>query len=260
MTACGSERGQASPEYVGVVCLVALIAMAAAAINLGPGFAGAVQEAFCHALGASCLPASRGHAYGPALPLVDPELLASQRDQLLDPDPQNRTLELSELSASELAWLELNDPEAYGAAVEARSWSEQHDLLRAALDADLSAFLDYKRSGEHDPRMDYTDDGCSAPVLGSKGLSYDFTESCERHDFGYRNAKRLGVFDQLKDRIDLIFAKDMRASCEEVMVFARKNCRFIATAYYAGVRGAGGFCDPPGPVGRVPGPCAPERG
>lgn len=260
MSAIGPERGQASPEYVGVIFLLALVAAAVAAINLGPGFAGAIPEAFCHALGAACAPAPGGHAYGPALPLVDPELLPSQRDQLVDPDPQNRTLELEALSASELAWLELNDPEAYAAAVEARSWSEQHNILAAALDAELGTFLDYKRSDEHDLRMDYTDDGCSAPVLGSKGLSYDFTESCERHDFGYRNAKRLGVFDQLKDRIDLIFAKDMRASCEEIVVIARKNCRFMVNLYYAGVRGAGGFCDPPGPVGRIPGPCAPEHG
>ena len=254
------EDGQASPEYLGLICLVALIAAAATAINLGPGFAGAINGALCRAVGASCSPAPSAHVYGPRLPLVNPELLAGQRDQLMDPDPQNRELEFQELSTPELAWLEMNDPEAYAAALEARSWSEQHDLLRGALDVDLEEFLDYKGAEERDPRMDYTDDGCSAPVLGSRGLSYDFTESCERHDFGYRNAKRLGVFDQLKDRIDLVFAMDMRASCEDVFVFARKNCRFMATLYYAGVMGAGGFCDPPGPLSRVPGPCAPEHG
>jgi len=223
MIRCGTQSGQASPEYLGLICLLALLAAAATAVNFGPGFAGAIQDAFCRAAGASCAPASSAPSYGPALPLVDPELLSTQRDQLTHPDPQNRAHELAGLSASELAWLELHDPETYAAAVEARSWSEEHDLLVAALDAELSIFLEYKDSPERDARMDFTDDGCSAPVLGSKGLSYDFTESCERHDFGYRNAKRLGAFDQLKDRIDLVFAKDMRASCEEVMVFARKT-------------------------------------
>ena len=118
---------------------------------------------------------------------------------------------------------------------------------------------DFQRAkANHPSPFDWNDNGCSSPIDISG--TYNFNKACERHDFGYRNAKRLGVFDQLKDRIDLVFAMDMRASCEDVFVFARKNCRFMATLYYAGVSGAGGFCDPPGPLSRVPGPCAPEYG
>ncbi len=254
------ECGQATAEYVGVVVVVALIATAFAAIDSGPGIAGAVEGALCDAVGAECSPAAASSPVGPALPLHDPQLSDWERDLLLNPDPQFPALELSSFTASEMAWLETNDPEAFAAALEVHAWAEQREVLDAALDAELGTFLAYKHSSDHDPRMDYSDDECSAPVVGSKGLSFDFTEACERHDFGYRNSKRLGLFDSYKARIDAVFATDMYSSCEEVIIFARKHCRFMAGLFYTGVRAAGGHCDPPGPVGRVPGPCAPEHG
>jgi len=239
--------------------LVALIGATVAAINLGPGFAITIERALCRAVGAECGQPGIFVASGPAVPLTDPRLSAWERELLMHPDPQVPASELRPLTASELAWLEVNDPEAYAAAVEARSWAEQRTLLEAALDADLDDFQAYKDSEDHDPRMDWTDDDCSAPVVGSSGLSFNFTEACERHDFGYRNAKRLGLFNSHKRRIDAVFAKDMYESCEEVFLFARKNCKFMAGLFYAGVRAAGGHCDPPGRIGRIPGPCAPEH-
>jgi hypothetical protein len=254
------ESGQTTPEYVGLIVLISLLAASFGAVNPGPVVAGAITEALCRAAGAACSPAGGG-LVGPPLPLVDPALTTAERTLLLNPDPQYADLELEPFSASELAWLELNDPEAFRAALELRSWSEQRDLLDQAIEAEMAAFQAIKGSEEaQDPRMDYSDDGCSAPVTGSRGASYDFTEACERHDFGYRNAKRLGLFDGYKRRIDAVFARDMYSSCEDRFVLYRKHCRFMAAIYYAGVRGAGGHCDLPGPVGRVPGPCAPEHG
>ena len=106
--------------------------------------------------------------------------------------------------------------------------------------------------------MDYSDDGCSAP-MGSSAPWFDFREACERHDFGYRNAKRLGLFDGYKRRIDAIFARDMYDACREEAWWERKACRFMAATYSSAVRVAGGHCELPG-AGRVPGPCAPEHG
>ncbi|MBJ7426381.1 MAG: hypothetical protein JHD22_05530, partial [Ilumatobacteraceae bacterium] len=39
--------------------------------------------------------------------------------------------------------------------------------------------------------FDQSSDLCSAPVIGSTGRSFDFTQACERHDFAYRNYKLL---------------------------------------------------------------------
>lgn len=45
------------------------------------------------------------------------------------------------------------------------------------------------------PTLDWTSDGCSAPIVGSQGRSFNFRSACNRHDFGYRNFKNLGLFD-----------------------------------------------------------------
>ena len=196
-------------------------------------------------------------AYGPALPLADPQLIAPERDRLLDPDPQQRQIEFLNLTAAELAWLEVNDPEVYEAAVEARSWIEQRDLVDAAMEADLGDFLAYKEDSAHDPRMDYSDDGCSSPI-GSSGFFFDFLEACERHDFGYRNSKRLGLFDERKAEVDLVFLHDMRDSCGEDRLRARRQCRLMAVAYYEAVDKAGGHCELPGDLGACPAPARPS--
>ena len=253
------HRGQAAPEYVGLLLLVGLLATSFASVNLGPKIAAAIRDGFCHALHAECSPASSSVPYGPALPLVDPQLIGPERDRLLDPDPQQRQIDFLNLTVAELAWLELNDPEVYEAASETRSWIEQRDLVDAAMAADLDDFLAYKEDGAHDQRLDYSDDGCSSPV-GSSGFFFDFGEACYRHDFGYRNYKRLGVFDLKKAQVDLIFIHDMRESCGDVFITLRRQCRLMAFAYYEAVDKAGGHCDLPGDLGRVPGPCAPEWG
>lgn len=260
MPAGDGERGQATAEYVGLIILVSLIAAAFAAVSVGPGIPGAVEEALCRAVGAQCSGAGSGVAAGPAVPLADPMLTDLERRILLLPDPQYADYELEPFSAPELAWLELNDPEAYEAALRVRSWSEERDLLDQALDADLDTFAEYRDSEGHDPRMDYSEDGCSVPVIGPSGDIFEFRPACERHDFGYRNAKRLGLFDGYKRRIDAVFAKDLYDRCGEVFFIGKKQCKTFAAAYYSAVRVAGGHCNPPGPVGRIPGPCAPENG
>jgi len=196
------QSGQASPEYVGLILLVALSAAAFAAVKVEPGIASAVQGAFCDAVGAECAPA------------VTPQ----------------------------------------------ESLEQQEAILEDALEGTLGEFLAMKSSPEHDPRMDYSDDGCSAPT-GSEKFWFHFREACERHDFGYRNSKRLGLFDDYKERIDLLFADDMIAACEEEAWWQRRPCRWMAGVYFGAVSIGGGACDLPGELlGRVPGPCAPEHG
>ena len=196
-----AQSGQASPEYVGLILLVALVATAFAAVHLKPGVARAVEGALCDAVGASC------------------------------------------------------------ALTPGESARQQEEILLGALEGSLDEFLAMKDDPDHDPRMDYSDDGCSAPVLGSEAFWFHFREACERHDFGYRNSKRLGLFDDLKDRIDILFADDMIAACAEEAWWQRRACRWMAGVYFGAVSIGGGHCNLPGGLlGRVPGPCAPEHG
>ncbi len=141
-----------------------------------------------------------------------------------------------------------------------RSNCEERALVERLANGSLEEFEDYKHSIEHDGRLDYSDDDCSAPVVGSTGISFDFTRACERHDFGYRNYKRLGLFDEEKRSVDRQFLQDMLDHCAARSVFQRGRCRRWAYVFFAGVAAFGGHCDPPGPVGRIPGPCAPEYG
>src|SRR5215210_4952981 len=82
---------------------------------------------------------------------------------------------------------------------------QPHSGLPALVDryaaADLDRFLAYRESGRRH-RLDFSSDDCSAPVVGSSGASFDFTEPCVRHDFGYRNYGRLGLFEERRRAVD----------------------------------------------------------
>jgi len=105
--------------------------------------------------------------------------------------------------------------------------------------APLDEFLAYHASAERDSRLDYSTDGCSAPVIGSTGVSFDFTQACLRHDFGYRNYKALDRFEAEKARVDRQFLDDMLAHCATRGFLLRARCRTWAQRYYLGVRAFG---------------------
>lgn len=102
------------------------------------------------------------------------------------------------------------------------------------LDAPLDDFLSYRDAPDRDARLNWTTDGCSAPLVGNRGASFDFTEACLRHDFGYRNTKALGVFGQRKVQIDDRFLADMKDHCATRSVSLQPSCyRWAYTFYYA---------------------------
>lgn len=107
------------------------------------------------------------------------------------------------------------------------------------VDVDLAAFLAYRASPGRDPALDWSTDLCSAPIVGGTGRSFAFTDACIRHDFGYRNAKRLGRFGADKSRIDRRFLADMRASCGRGPPRLRERCRRWALTFYVAVRELG---------------------
>ena len=77
-------------------------------------------------------------------------------------------------------------------------------------DVDFTTFTREKYSLKRAfPSLDWTTDGCSAPVVGNEGRSFNFTQACVRHDFGYRNIKRLGQFtENVRAKIDEQFHRD----------------------------------------------------
>lgn len=118
----------------------------------------------------------------------------------------------------------------------------------------LSAFSDAARrhvgpdGASGDTWFDWSTDFCSAPLIGNTGRTFNFTEPCRRHDFGYRNAKlldrRYGVGrywngDDRK-RIDRQFLDDMLAHCTSRRLIDRPTCISWAYTYYSAVRVAGG--------------------
>jgi hypothetical protein len=119
----------------------------------------------------------------------------------------------------------------------------QHELFAVPLDR----FRWDRMRG--DPWFDWSNDGCSAPLLGNTGRAYDFGQACVRHDFGYRNLRRLEhrygtgrTFWNAMNRrsVDRQFLADMREHCRHRAWFLRPACRFTAWLYYVAVRTVGG--------------------
>lgn len=108
---------------------------------------------------------------------------------------------------------------------------------------ELLAFVATADSPEHDVRLDWSTDGCSAPIVQSTGRSFDFYNACRRHDFGYRNMSRFKnghVWGQpLRLRIDAQFRRDARASCTSKLRLTKMQCLAWAETYFRAVRSFG---------------------
>ena len=120
-------------------------------------------------------------------------------------------------------------------------------VSRMAFSVSLPAFSAARATG--DLWFDWTTDGCSAPLIGDTGLSFDFRESCVRHDFGYRNLRllesRYGTGRTYwnatnRKRVDQQFWKDMKAHCRGRALPLRPSCNAWAETFFRAVRIAGG--------------------
>jgi hypothetical protein len=91
------------------------------------------------------------------------------------------------------------------------------------------------------PTLNWTSDGCSAPIVGSQGRSFNFRAACDRHDFGYRNFKALAIFDTSTRRlIDEQLHRDMNAYCSSQRRTFKVRCIAWSEIFYKMVRAAGG--------------------
>ncbi len=119
----------------------------------------------------------------------------------------------------------------------------QHELY----DLSMRDFLTAIATG--DRWYDWSNDGCSAPLVGDTGVSFNFRNPCVRHDFGYRNLKllerRWGRGNTYwnatnRRRVDQQFLADMKAHCRTRSFLLQPSCFSWAQTYYAAVRIAGG--------------------
>jgi hypothetical protein len=135
-------------------------------------------------------------------------------------------------------------PHPAGLHSAAADWSfVQHELFGVS----LAQFVRDRFTG--DRWYDWTNDGCSAPLLGSTGHAYDFRHACMRHDFGYRNLHRLErryghgrtYWNATnRRRVDQQFFADMKAHCATRSWLLRVSCVLSAYTYYAAVRAVAG--------------------
>lgn len=92
-----------------------------------------------------------------------------------------------------------------------------------------------------------TTDGCTAPLVGSSGRSFDFRVACERHDLAYANfahLARLGIGMQwdaaLRARVDNQFQLDLQESCLRRRHSERLRCDAWVVVFFHAVRLAAG--------------------
>ncbi|MEO8362818.1 MAG: phospholipase A2 [Ilumatobacteraceae bacterium] len=91
------------------------------------------------------------------------------------------------------------------------------------------------------PQLIWTTDGCSAPIVGESGRSFNFRNACIRHDFGYRNYKAHGLFStESRLRLDEQFRQDMYTLCGPKIRTFKVRCAAWAEIFYAAVRAGGG--------------------
>lgn len=89
--------------------------------------------------------------------------------------------------------------------------------------------------------LDWVTDYCSAPIVGNEGRSFNFRAACMRHDFAYRNYRRLGVFDApMRSAVDGVFHGDLVESCLPKRVSLRLRCLAWAEMFFEAVRLGGG--------------------
>ncbi len=90
--------------------------------------------------------------------------------------------------------------------------------------------------------FDTTTDGCSAPLLGSEGRSFNFRLPCERHDFAYRNFWLRAAYGgpawnaALRSAIDDQFQRDLQSVCAKRRGSFRLRCDTWVIVFFHAVR------------------------
>ncbi|WP_347567493.1 phospholipase [Actinopolyspora sp. BKK1] len=117
------------------------------------------------------------------------------------------------------------------------SWNPRQTTDRYLFEVSLEEFVQIRASRPHPNELDWSSDACS--YSPDEPLGYEFTESCLRHDFGYRNYENQGRFtEDNRLRIDNNFRADMYSACA-----GDTACERAADVYYYAVRQFGASSD-----------------
>ena len=104
----------------------------------------------------------------------------------------------------------------------------------------LKTFISTAERANRDQRLNWTTDGCSAPIIGSSGRTFNFYDACRRLDFAYRNFQRLDNgkrwTDSFRARVDAVFKKDMAADCVKRTAIDKRSCMAWVNIFYEAVR------------------------
>lgn len=108
----------------------------------------------------------------------------------------------------------------------------------------LTKFISIADSDNRDSRLTWTTDGCSVPIIGSTGRTFDFYNACRRHDFAYRNIGKLdgGKWwtPETRAKVDNIFKRDMLSNCQQRPRSSRASCTAWAETFFRAVRAYAG--------------------
>lgn len=97
----------------------------------------------------------------------------------------------------------------------------------------LSSFVSIRAEAPYAGQLDWSSDACSWSP--DKPIGFNFTPGCYRHDFGYRNYKRQGRFNETtRASIDSNFYNDLLGICN-----GNVACDGVAWIYYKAVRKLG---------------------
>jgi len=130
------------------------------------------------------------------------------------------------------------------AARRAHAATESADeaLRRIVFDTPLEMFRRERSRAARLHRFDTTTDGCSAPLLGSEGRSFNFRLPCERHDFAYRNYWLRAAHGgpawnaALRAAIDDQFQRDLQSVCAKRRGSFRLRCDAWVIVFFHAVR------------------------
>ena len=118
-------------------------------------------------------------------------------------------------------------------------YSEYFKWRVLMFDTSLSAFDALAKDSTHRPAgFDWSTDLCSAPGIGSTGITFDFSAACRRHDFGYRNLRNFTSASnpEARKEIDVRFRADLRDSCAKRSLWQRPTCYAWSETFYRLVR------------------------
>lgn len=92
-----------------------------------------------------------------------------------------------------------------------------------------------------------TTDGCSAPLVGSSGRSFNFRVACERHDLAYANYSALARLSldvewnaTLRAAVDDQFQRDLQELCTKRRHSERLRCDAWSVVFFHAVRVSAG--------------------